>query len=279
MVSIICNAYNHEQFIRQAIESIMMQQTDFTYEILLHDDASTDKTADVIREYELKYPEIIKPIYQKENQHSKGIKISSAFQYPRVRGKYVAICEGDDYWTDPHKLQKQFDIMELHPEIDICSHTSSRVDAQTGEEIRVISASDQTCVIPTKKVIQGGGGFVSTNTLFYRSNLLQSFPKFRSMMDLDYTIQVHGSMRGGMLFLHDNMSAYRTNVQNSWIARMRSDPRKRRQHKMRSIRVLFQMNKDLKWRYCIPIAGKILKNYVEYIALSFKSFMKYDRGA
>ena len=86
-----------------------MQKTDFPFEILIHDDASTDGTADIIREYEAKYPDIIKPIYQTENQYSKGIKVSQVYQFPRAKGKYIALCEGDDYWTDPYKLQKQVD--------------------------------------------------------------------------------------------------------------------------------------------------------------------------
>ena len=102
-VSICCITYNHEDYIADAIESFLMQETDFKYEILIHDDASTDKTADIIRSYELKYPEIIKPIYQTVNQYSKNTKILPTFLYPKAKGKYIALCEGDDYWIDPLK--------------------------------------------------------------------------------------------------------------------------------------------------------------------------------
>ncbi len=122
MVSVCCLAYNHGKYIRKCLDGFVMQKTNFKFEILIHDDASTDDTADIIREYELKYPEIIKPIYQTENQHSKGIKVNQTYQYPRVRGKYIAWCEGDDYWIDEYKLQKQFDVMESHPECSICVH-------------------------------------------------------------------------------------------------------------------------------------------------------------
>ena len=97
-----------------------MQKTTFPFEVLIHDDASTDGTAGIIKEYEVKYPNIIKPIYQKENQYSKGIKISPTFQYPRAKGKYIALCEGDDYWIDPYKLQKQVDFLETHSEYGLC---------------------------------------------------------------------------------------------------------------------------------------------------------------
>ncbi|HJF69447.1 MAG TPA: glycosyltransferase [Butyricimonas virosa] len=112
LVSIDCITYNQAPYIRQCLEGFLMQKTTFLFEILIHDDASTDGTSDIIREYETKYPDLIKPIYQKENQYSKGIGISATFQFPRAKGKYIAICEGDDYWIDPLKLQKQVDFLE-----------------------------------------------------------------------------------------------------------------------------------------------------------------------
>lgn len=111
-ISILCIAYNHEKFIRECLDGFIMQKTNFKYEVIIHDDASTDKTAAIIREYEKQYPNIIKPIYQTENQYSKKIPIFVEYLYPRVRGKYIAICEGDDYWIDPYKLQRQFDFLE-----------------------------------------------------------------------------------------------------------------------------------------------------------------------
>jgi len=111
-----------------------MQETNFPIEILIHDDASTDGTADIIREYEQKYPEIIKPIYQTENQYSKGIKISQTFNWSRAKGKYIAICEGDDYWIDPYKLQKQVDFLENNPDYGLC-YTKAFVYYQSRQEM------------------------------------------------------------------------------------------------------------------------------------------------
>jgi len=123
LVSICCLAYNHEPYIRECLDGFMMQQCDFKFEVLIHDDASTDGTADIIREYEAKFPEILKPIYQTENQYSKGLRnISARLNYPRARGKYIALCEGDDYWTDPLKLQKQVDFLEGNPEYILACH-------------------------------------------------------------------------------------------------------------------------------------------------------------
>ena len=114
LVSIACLTYNHVNYIKQCLDGFLIQETDFSIEILIHDDASTDGTADIIRSYEKKYPEIIKPIYQNVNQYSQGIKISRTYNFSRVKGKYIAICEGDDYWTDPKKLQKQVNFLEAN---------------------------------------------------------------------------------------------------------------------------------------------------------------------
>ena len=133
LVSIDCITYNHEAYIRDALEGFLMQKTDFTFEVLIHDDASTDQTANIIRKYEKKYPDIIKPIYQKDNQYSKGIQISRQFQYPRARGKYIAICEGDDYWIDPYKLQKQVDFLEAHHDYGFIHCNFDKLYEKTGK--------------------------------------------------------------------------------------------------------------------------------------------------
>lgn len=122
MVTVKCTAYNHERYIRDALDGFVMQQTNFRFEVLVHDDASTDNTASIIREYAEKYPNIIIPIYEKENQYSKGKGDVPRIMNAAIRGKYVAICEGDDYWTDPLKLQKQVDFLESHPDYSMCFH-------------------------------------------------------------------------------------------------------------------------------------------------------------
>lgn len=122
LVTIICIAYNHESYIRQCLDGFMMQKTNFPFEVLIHDDASNDNTTDIIREYEERFPDIIKPIYQKENQYSKGVQIGLTYLYPNAKGKYIAECEGDDYWTDPLKLQMQVDFLELNEDYSMCFH-------------------------------------------------------------------------------------------------------------------------------------------------------------
>lgn len=123
LVSICSITYNHAPFIRQCLDGFLMQKTNFKYEVIIHDDASTDGTTEIIKEYAKKYPDLITPIYQTENQYSKGLRgFFAKFVFPKAKGKYIALCEGDDYWTDPYKLQKQVDFMEKETNYSMIFH-------------------------------------------------------------------------------------------------------------------------------------------------------------
>lgn len=275
-VSVICNAFNHEAFIRQCLDGIVAQKTNFNFEVLVHDDASTDGTADIIRIYEKKYPKIMKPIYQIENQYSKGDIFQ--FQYPRVQGKYVAFCEGDDYWTDPFKLQKQFDAMEAHPGVDICAHNAVVVRAENNKRFRNIAPRRRNAIIPTEEVILGGGGFVATNSLFYRAELLENIPPFRRMMGIDYAVQIHGALRGGMLYLSDCMSVYRFMVSGSWSMRNHNEDAIRKRNKKRLDDMMMQLDLDTSGRYHHEIETSIefrrLRNDFQYKELLSPRYRK-----
>lgn len=132
LVSICCITYNHVSYIMEAIDSFLMQETTFPFEILIHDDASTDGTTDIIIDYANKYPDIIRTIIQTENQYSKGGLINPRFVFPRARGKYIALCEGDDYWTDKTKLQKQVNFLENNPDY-VITYTDSQPFDKSGK--------------------------------------------------------------------------------------------------------------------------------------------------
>ena len=125
IVAIECLVYNHEKYLRQTLEGFVMQKTNFPFYAVVHDDASTDSSPEIIREYAEKYPYIIHPIYEKENQFSKHDGSLARIVHAACSNvKYVACCEGDDYWTDPLKLQKQVDFLESHPDYSMCFHTA-----------------------------------------------------------------------------------------------------------------------------------------------------------
>jgi len=120
LVSVRCMTYNHEPYIANALDGFLIQKTNFPFEIIVHDDASTDNSADIIREYEAKFPKIIKSIYETENLYSKHDGSLGRIMDSACKGKYIAFCEGDDYWIDENKLQKQVDFLENNPEYSMC---------------------------------------------------------------------------------------------------------------------------------------------------------------
>lgn len=133
-VSICCLAFNHEKYIRQALDSMISQKTNFKYEIIVLDDASTDGTQQIIRDYHKRFPELVKCVLQTENQYSKGVAIVNEIFYSIAKGKYIAYCEGDDYWTNENKLQEQADFLDEHPNYVACSHECWEVN-ENGQKI------------------------------------------------------------------------------------------------------------------------------------------------
>ena len=214
LVSICCLVYNHEQYLRDCFEGFVKQQTTFPFEILVHDDASTDHSADIIHEYTEKYPNLFKPIYQKENQYSKGVKISFEYQYPRAQGKYIALCEGDDYWTDAHKLQMQLDWLEAHPEDSMCC--SNAAILSSNKELNWSRYKKDTD-IPINDMILGGGEFIQTCTILFRKNLLYNYPQCcKGCAVGDYPLQLWSVLNGKVHYFASKTGAYRVNHPGSW---------------------------------------------------------------
>lgn len=223
-VSVICTTYNQEKYIRDALEGMLKQKADFKFEILVHDDASNDGTAEIVETFRRKYPELIFPIYQSENQYSKGINIGKEYLFPLVRGKYTAICEGDDFWTDPYKLQKQYNILERHPEIDMCAHGSKVISAATGKTIGFTRPAQEECVLGVEQFIHPHGmRVVDTATLFWRSSLNDYWPDFRLAMPMDTTLRICGALKGGIYYLPEVMSVYRWLSVGSWTSNLNKE--------------------------------------------------------
>lgn len=224
LISIVCNTYNHEPYIRDAIEGFLMQKTEYSYEILLYDDASTDKTADIIREYEKKYPEIIKPIYQTVNQYSKGLRPGHQNRC-RATGKYIALCEGDDYWIDENKLQEQISYMENHSDCTFC-FTNGMV--RNGETLsKKVIPWNKLSVIPKGKSDFNVGeinmiGYIPTASFIYRRD--NSFPDVSSkVFSGDLFVESVMTNYGYAHFIDKPMVVYRRNVGNSATAEWSKD--------------------------------------------------------
>lgn len=260
-VSIHCNAFNHAKYIRKTFEGIVAQKTNFLFEVLVHDDASTDGTTEIIREYEAKYPHIFKPIYQTENQYSKGIRISYIYNFPRAKGKYLAYCEGDDYWCDENKLQKQFDAMEQHPECSMSTHTV-RVISEDGEntlglmpktpfEGDVITQED----FLKRELLEGYA--VQPSCFFIRTDLLKQFvkeaPLYCKYMTVgDFPIILYMMTRGKVYFIPDTMSCYRFGGEGSFRQRRKKDAFLEYRHLFSLIYGADEYNKYTNYKYdCI----------------------------
>ena len=212
LVSICCLTYNHKKYIRDAIEGFLMQKTNFPIEVLIHDDASNDGTADIIREYEAKHPEIIKPIYQTENQWSKGIKPTMEFNFPRARGKYIALCEGDDYWTDPYKLQKQVDFLEKNGEYSMICHRVKILN--TNHKIfkpsPVLEDNYDFISSIENKII----GKISTLSLVFRNK--GPFDFLRDFPIGDYPLKIFLAKQGKIKCFREIMGVYRLHRGGIW---------------------------------------------------------------
>ena len=215
VVSITCVAFNHEYCIAEAMDSFLMQETRFPFEILINDDLSTDKTVEILKAYETKYPNIVKPVYQTENQFSQGIN-TMALLFPKVTGEYVAFCDGDDYWVDKNKLQIQVDEMEKHPEVDMSFHSTYVLRDGKREEIQSRHATENKIFTP-QEIILGGGVFCPTASVIFRNSLISSLPDwFYTAIPGDYVSQIMGSIKGGALYIDKCMSIYRVGVITSW---------------------------------------------------------------
>ena len=211
LVSICCITYNHEAYIEDALEGFLIQETDFPFEILIHDDASIDGTADIIREYEAEYSNLIKPIYQKENQYSKRVDIFKTFLYPRAKGEYIAVCEGDDYWTDPNKLQLQAQFLLSNLEYGFVHTNHLKIYQETGQITLSRKANPPSGWVFNKLLIKN---FISTLTVMYRKQLaVEAARNLNTWMDknlkMDYSFWLELSRLTKMQYLDNITAMYR----------------------------------------------------------------------
>jgi len=231
-----------------------MQKTDFDYEILIHDDASTDRTTEIIREYESKYPDVIRPIYQTENQYSKGDCIITRCILPRARGKYIALCEGDDYWTDPLKLKKQVDYMEAHPECSMCFHAVEIVNNEQEPTGNFIRPYRENRIVPVEDVIVGGGGFFGTNSVIYLKKCMNDPPEFYLISPVrDEPLALNLSIQGTVYYIDEVMSAYRKSADGSWSSRTYDSKDKIKKHYSELIKMRNSFNSHTNFRYASSV--------------------------
>lgn len=206
MVTIRCLCYNHEPYIRQCLEGFVMQKTNFRFEAVVHDDASTDGSADIIREYAEKYPDIIKPIFETENQYSKHDGSLKKIMDENMHGKYIAICEGDDYWIDPQKLQKQVDYFEKNPQCGLVyTNACMMID---GKVKRKRTISTGKCDFMSLLFYND----IATLTVMYRSGIDKKYRKEvnpQNWLMGDYPLWLFLSVYSKFKYIDEVTSVYR----------------------------------------------------------------------
>ena len=214
LVSICCQTYNHEKFIAQCLDGFVIQKANFAFEILVHEDASTDNTALIVKEYEAKHPHLFRCVYQIENQFKKQNTLINIL-FPMARGKYIALCEGDDYWTDPFKLQKQVDFLEANPSIAGCFHDVKTVD-EFGITIKENYFESPQKIYNQYDSVTKYGGAYATCALLFRSLVLNDWPDWFPRSCSDYAIDILITEYGNIAHVKGNMGAYRIHKGGAW---------------------------------------------------------------
>ena len=217
IVSIICLTFNQEKYVRDCFEGFVMQQTNFQYEVLVYDDASKDGTPAIIREYAAKYPDIFKPTLYEKNNYLQGLGYVGLYTGIReAQGTYVAYCEGDDYWTDPKKLQKQVDFLESHPDYEICAHdTQIKFERSQQTESILFSQTDVNLFLDRRNRAEYQladtltGNIFHISSLMYRNFDIQLPEWIHEISAFDMVFYMLLAKEGKVHVLQDAMSVYR----------------------------------------------------------------------
>lgn len=209
--SVCCITYNHEKYIAQALDGFFLQQTDFDFEIVIADDASRDGTRSIIESYMQRYPGRINYI---RNEPNMGVMPNFTQALKACRGEYVAICEGDDYWTDPNKLQIQSDLLDSKPGISFCFHKAEVYNETEKRVVRVTNENQQQTEFTTSDLIEKGW-FIMTASIMFRNSAFNIPEWFSSLKYGDHPLQLLCSLNGNARFIDRTMSVYR--VHNTGI--------------------------------------------------------------
>lgn len=270
LVTIQCLVYNHEPYLRQCLDGFVMQKTNFKFEAIVHDDCSTDSSVTIIKEYAEKYPDIIKPIYETENQYSKQDDSLQRIMNAHTHGKYVAFCEGDDYWIDSYKLQHQFDAMENHPE---CTIAYNRVNAVTTTGDKIKFTIPYKNHLRSKTVVNlgdlmdeeyyGGHWTFHTSSFFIRKEFVFKYTElskslFANFPYGDMPLQLTCLLHGNGLLIQKTMGCYRT-LSGGYNSMLKAHPEVALAHRKQLILAYNSLDRYTQYKYHRQIKRQILR--------------------
>lgn len=221
LATVCITTYQHAGYIEKCLQSILDQETNFSFEIVIGEDESSDGTREICKEYAEKYPNKIR-LFLRSRKNVRFINGNPTGRYnfietlKEARGQYIAYCDGDDYWIDPKKLQTQISYMETNSEISMSLHNAYTVD-ENGSKISIFPDVQEQKIIPAEKIIEKGGGYCATNSIIFRSNILENMPGWFVASHVgDYSVYLLAIHKGKIGALPQIMSCYRTGHANSW---------------------------------------------------------------
>jgi glycosyltransferase involved in cell wall biosynthesis len=269
-VIVFCSTYNHEPYIRSALDGFVMQKTNFRFQVIVHDDASTDDTASIVRGYEVKYPEIFNNIYETENQYSQNKSYRRELTPKLNYGKYVALCEGDDYWIDPYKLQKQYDFMEANSDYSACTHETI---LKFGEDTKKFTKKYESEDFTLLELLLWGRNpkrLPHTSSYFLRKEF-SLCPEFMIINHIgDYPTMIWAALHGKVYFRNDVMSVYQPFNQGSWTSKQSIEQRVA--HTLDIANMIKKIDKMFDYKYTEDFCKAILshKYYASILLRRFK---------
>ena len=284
LVAIKCIVYNHEPYLRDCLEGFVMQKTNFRFVAVVHDDCSTDGSTEIIKEYADKYPDIIKPIFEKENQwhkHDGSLRRIMDDALNKTDCKYIAMCEGDDYWTDEYKLQKQVDYLENHPNCNMCVHPAIW---EVGEEKYIKGCQyEEDCDLSAEEIIEKGGRYIPLASTMYRREMFpfgEAKPLWWKKSDVgDYPLHIYAGITGIVHFMKEPMCVYRFQHPGSWSEKEGWNVKKKKyDHLFCEINWMTELDRETKYKYHTPIYKHLFSKFYRVLyrdyQISTKEYVK-----
>jgi len=231
--------YNHEKYIAQAVESVLMQETDFDVELVIGEDCSTDRTREILLDLQAKHPDQVKLLPSERNL---GVNGNIARTLQACTGQYIAFLDGDDYWISPHKLQLQVDYLDRHPEITVCYHKAHIVNEDGSVVLGEGAKPDSKPVSTIEDIIRRN--FIVSCTVMYRHGFVSAFPEWwYEIVNADWTLHIFHAQHGDIGFIPEVLSAYRYNPAGIWTRLPYED------RLVTRIKAYSMMNQNLEYRY------------------------------
>ncbi|GAB6091109.1 glycosyltransferase [Spirochaeta dissipatitropha] len=259
IVSIVCATYNHEKYIDDTIRGFLIQKTEFPFNVVIHDDASTDKTVDIINRYIESYPNIINAVFQKENLHSRGLRRDKYIE-PYLLGKYIALCEGDDYWIDQYKLNIQVNYLEKNPLFSIYIHNAIVLNDET-KITHVFNKKKLPTILGIKDILLRSWFFPTASFVYRKNYMIENYNNIPANGDILRIFNC--ALVGKIYYNHNPMSVYRYMSKNSLSKKYRND-----------IKYLF-VKKVIFLRYALTKKPFYLPVYISFVKHSILFALRY----